>query len=58
MVLMVTDAFYLDVLPIQPETGIVIETDGPETASGFSFVRYSTVLFDHCFDFIKGGTVR
>ena len=58
MILMVTNAFYLDILSVQPETGVIIETDRAETTFGFDFVRYSTVLLYNGFDFIKCGTVR
>ena len=53
MILMVTNAFYLDILSVQPETGVIIETDRAETTFGFDFVCNGSVLLYLGFDFIK-----
>ena len=53
MILMATNTFYLDILPVQPETGVVVEADRAETAFSFDFVCNGSVLLYLGFDFIK-----
>ena len=53
MILMATNTFYLDILPVQPETGVVVEADRAETAFSFDFVCNGSVLLYLGFNFIK-----
>ena len=45
--------FHLDILPVQEEAFVLIETDGPHPETGRVTVYHLSLLFQYCFQTIK-----